>query len=104
MASASRSQAQPHATLVEEIQKGKYAPVKAGSGKVGSTAKTTLRATGTLPSDKSATDAANAAKATQKAPVMQTPPTQEGGSGAPAEAKTAPVRGGKLNPVKKDQQ
>lgn len=102
-ASASRPQVQPHTTLVEEINKGKYAPVKAGSGRVGSTAKTTPRATGTLPSDKSAADAAKAAKTAQKAPVVQTPPTQEGG-GAPAETKTAPVRGGKLNPVKKDQQ
>ena len=103
-APSSSPQVQPHATLVEEINRGKFAPVQAGSGRIGSTAKAASRKTGSLPSDKSATDAANAAKATQKAPVVLAPPTQEGGSGAPAEIKIAPVKGGKLNPVKKDQQ
>jgi hypothetical protein len=104
VASSSRPQAQPHTTLVDEIKNGKYAPVKTGSGRAGSPAKATARSAGNLPSDKPAAETVNAAKAAQKAPVVQAPPTQEGGSNAPAETKTAPVRGGKLNPVKKDQQ
>ncbi|PZR25010.1 MAG: hypothetical protein DI535_19810 [Citrobacter freundii] len=102
--STAKPQVQPHATLIEEINKGKYAPVKSGPGTARSSAKPAQPNAADLPSNKSATDAAREAKAAQKAPVVQAPPTQDGGSGAPAETRTAPVRGGKLDPVKKDQQ
>jgi len=95
---------QPHETMAEQIKKGKFGPVKTGSGAAGSVARPAQRNAADLPSNKSASDAARAAKPAQTAPAAQTPPTQDGASEAPAGLKAVPAKKAKLIPVKKDQQ
>lgn len=97
-------QVKPHATMVEEIKKGKYGKIQTSSANV-QTAPSSAGATdkkAELPSNVSAEQSRQELESSEKKSAVQSIPTQE--SGEPGSAPASISKAPKAATVKKEQQ
>ena len=102
--SSAPAQVQPHTTMVEEIKNGKFGKVLSGGPSAPVATVAARSASQQLPSDKSASQAAQATQKAQAHPAVTIPSQGDVSGDAPLPAKEAPVKELKRLPVKKDQQ